>query len=180
MSEYNHPKQSDTSSNNADKNYNADTSSSEPKPQSVNLEKHTTPKTSPNHQQPQNNQNEIDGFPLGGTETYQNGDYITSGYDNNYNNSNYVSQNSLSGKDENARTLAIVSLICGIISILLGCCCSCFNSPIAIAGIITGFMSNYDNGQKDNMAIAGIICSIISLFIAIGVLLITIFVAGKQ
>lgn len=146
MNEYKNQKQSGTSS--------------DPNSQGVNLEKNS------GENQPydyQNSQNGIDGFPLQGSQNHQNGDYVTPGYDNS--NHNYISQNSLSGKDENAKNLAIVSLICGIIALLMGCCCGCFSFPISIVGIITGFMSNYDNGQKDKMAIAGIICSIISLLL---------------
>lgn len=139
----------------------------EAKTHHINLTKDTDRQPSASHQNSPNTPNNIDGFPLGGTQNNQNGDYIAPSS----NHSHYISQNSLSNKDENARTLAVVSLTCGLISILAACCCSCCNFPIAIAGIITGFMSNYENGQKDTMAIVGIICSIIALFIAIAFVL---------
>lgn len=158
MDEYNHSKQSDTSSDS--------------KTQGINLEKNSEKSQSSDYEISSDKENGIDGFPLQGSQSYQNGDYVTPGYNNsNYDNSNYISQNSLSGNDENARTLAIISLICGLISLLLSCCCTCLNFPVAIAGIITGFLSNYDNKQKDIMAIAGIICCIISFFISIGIMI---------
>ena len=35
---------------------------------------------------------------------------------------------------------AIVSLICGIVSIIPGCCCGCFGAPLAIVAIVFGIL----------------------------------------
>lgn len=164
MKEYN-----DFEQTNTDDTDFSNPSSVETKTNGINLTKDTDRQLSASQQKPQNTQTDIDGFPLGGTQNNQNGDYIAPARSN----SHYISQNSLSNSDEKARTLAVVSLVCGLISIPLACCCSCCNFPFAIAGIITGFMSNYENGQKDNMAIAGIICSILALFAAIAFVLLS-------
>lgn len=62
--------------------------------------------------------------------------------------------------------LAIASLICGILSIVLSCCCG--NILFSIAGIVCGCLQKPDeNGKKPGMATAGIITSIVGIVLLI-------------
>lgn len=73
-------------------------------------------------------------------------------------------------------TAAVFSLICGILAIILGCCCWIGLIP-GIVGIILSVLSKKNN-EKSGIATAGLICSIIgAAFGAIG--LIFSFVAAK-
>ncbi|MBQ7954621.1 MAG: DUF4190 domain-containing protein [Lachnospiraceae bacterium] len=55
--------------------------------------------------------------------------------------------------------MAVGSLVCGILSLVLCCCCG-FGIVLSIIGLILGIMSKSKNGGKlSGMAIAGIICS---------------------
>lgn len=70
--------------------------------------------------------------------------------------------------------LAVASLVCGILAIVPGCCCGFFGLPLAILGVVLGFVSisqiNASGGQigGKNLAIAGMICGGTALFIDIG------------
>ncbi|MBQ9983995.1 MAG: hypothetical protein IJP29_05335 [Lachnospiraceae bacterium] len=64
-------------------------------------------------------------------------------------------------------TKATISLVCGILSIVLSCCC-CGNILFSIAGIICGCMQQpTENGKKPGTATAGIITSIIGIVITV-------------
>jgi len=67
--------------------------------------------------------------------------------------------------DSNAKTLAIVSLVLGILAILMGCCVAFIGIVLGIPGIICGAISL--KKKKNGMAIAGIICSIIGIVLGI-------------
>jgi hypothetical protein len=62
-------------------------------------------------------------------------------------------------------TLAVVSLVLGLVSLPGGCCCSFFIAPIAIGGGVTGILAlnkiNASGGALAGkpLAIAGIVCS---------------------
>jgi len=73
--------------------------------------------------------------------------------------------------------LAVISLICGIISL---CCCFCpVITPIAaIAGIITAICSKRNQPMK-GMAIAGLVTSIIGLVIAV-IFIVYLFYIGSM
>ena len=64
-------------------------------------------------------------------------------------------------------TKATISLVCGILSIILGCCC-CGNILFSIPGIICGCLQKpTEDGKKPGSATAGIITSIIGILITI-------------
>lgn len=66
-----------------------------------------------------------------------------------------------------SKGLAIASLICGIVSILLSCCC-CGNILFSIGGIVCGALQKpMANGKKPGMATAGIITSIVGIVFVI-------------
>ncbi len=74
------------------------------------------------------------------------------------------------------QTLAIVSLVCGVLAVLLSICCY-GGLPLGIAAIITGFLgiknvnSNpVENGGK-GIAIGGIITGVIGFLISLGLLI---------
>lgn len=61
------------------------------------------------------------------------------------------------------KTLGIVSLVLGIISVV-GICCSCVGLPFPIAGAVTGFLAfkqAKDAGEKNTLALVGMILSIV-------------------
>ncbi len=66
-------------------------------------------------------------------------------------------------EQEGSKTLAIVSLVLGIVSILAGCCCA----PVPIAAIITGVIAKVKKKPGSGMALAGIITGAVGLVVAI-------------
>lgn len=61
--------------------------------------------------------------------------------------------------------LALASLILGICSLTIGCCCW-LHVPLGLAGVICGFLGlnkAKETGVGKGMALAGIICSAIAL-----------------
>lgn len=66
-----------------------------------------------------------------------------------------------------SKGLAIASLICGIASILLSCCC-CGNILFSIGGIVCGILQKpMSDGKKPGMATAGIITSAVGIVLLI-------------
>lgn len=61
--------------------------------------------------------------------------------------------------------LAIVSLVMGILSIVLGCCTGWIGIIFSIAGIICAVFANKQG--KTGLATAGMVCSIVGIVIAI-------------
>lgn len=62
--------------------------------------------------------------------------------------------------------LAIISLVCGILAIILSCCTAYIGLVPGIAGIVLAIVSKKQNG-KSGMATAGMVCSIIGIVFAI-------------
>lgn len=62
-------------------------------------------------------------------------------------------------------TLAIVSLILGIASIVFGCCITYLGIALGVGGIICSVMSK--KKQKSGLATAGLVCSIIGIVFAV-------------
>lgn len=69
-------------------------------------------------------------------------------------------------------SLAIVSLVLGIISIVLGCCGSWIAIILGIGGIVCSVLSKKEG--KTGMGTAGMICSIVGIVLAIVVLILAI------
>ena len=64
--------------------------------------------------------------------------------------------------------MAIGSLICGIVGILMCCCCG-IGAIVGIVGIILAVCSKKSNGGKmSGMALAGLICSIVAIVFGAG------------
>ena len=65
------------------------------------------------------------------------------------------------GNGQKKDTLAVVSLVLGIVSLVLCCCSGLFSTPFGIGGIICAVLSK-KNG-KSGIATAGMVCSIIGV-----------------
>lgn len=70
--------------------------------------------------------------------------------------------------------LAIVSLIVGIISILMGCCTAYYAVIPSVIGIVCAIISKKNNG-KSGMATAGLICSIVGIVIGLIITVLGVF-----
>lgn len=70
-------------------------------------------------------------------------------------------------------SLAIVSLVLGIISIVLGCCGSWIAIVLGIGGIVCAVMANKQG--KTGMAKAGLICSIVGIVACIASVVLFVF-----
>lgn len=93
-------------------------------------------------------------------------------------------------KNAPGKILSIVSLVLGVLSILSNCCCSFLLGmfapivavPFSIAGLVTGFIGMKqakDAGEKNGMAIAGLICSVVGVIVSIlFVILMVLGIAG--
>ena len=74
--------------------------------------------------------------------------------------------------------MAIGSLICGIVGILLCCCCG-IGAILGIVGIILAICSKKQNaGKMSGMAVAGLVCSIIAILFGAGSLIYSIIGGG--
>ena len=74
------------------------------------------------------------------------------------------------GETTESKGLATASLICGIASILLSCCCGCgcINLLLCIPGIICGILQKpMSDGSKPGTAKAGIITSAVGIVLGI-------------
>lgn len=79
--------------------------------------------------------------------------------------------------EENKQTngLAVASMVCGILSIILTCFIPYVSWALAIAGIILAAVSK--KSGKSGMATAGLVCSIIALAIWV-IFIIVVVIAG--
>lgn len=93
----------------------------------------------------------------GGQQNYQ-------GYNQNY----YAG---LPQEPQKASGLAIASMVCGIISIVI-CCVWYLAAPLAIAAIVMGIINNVKQLGGKGMAIAGIITGVIGLLLVIALFVI--------
>ncbi len=78
--------------------------------------------------------------------------------------------------------LGIASMILGILSIVGLCCTAVGGAPFSIAGLVTGIIGMKqakESGLKNGMALAGVICSVISLaLLLVGAVLYILYVFG--
>lgn len=83
-----------------------------------------------------------------------------------YSNDTYTDTYVSEGVTTESKGLATASLICGIASIVLSCCCGCgcINLILCIPGIICGVLQKpMSDGKKPGTAKAGIITSIVGI-----------------
>lgn len=64
--------------------------------------------------------------------------------------------------------MAIGSLVCGIVSLVMCCCCTCIGPIVGIVGIVLGCLQKKDEyGKKPTMATVGIILSSVGVALSI-------------
>lgn len=63
--------------------------------------------------------------------------------------------------------MAIASLVCGIVSVVLGCCAWYITLPVAIVGLVLGILCLNKKKDGRTMAIIGIILSAFGVLIGI-------------
>lgn len=73
-------------------------------------------------------------------------------------------------------SLAIVSLVLGIASIVMSCCITYLGIALGIGGIICSVMSK--KKQKSGMATAGMVCSILGLVFSVLLLIFSAAILG--
>ena len=77
--------------------------------------------------------------------------------------------------DEKAHNFAIASLVLGIISIVLCCCCwGIITLGCGIAGIVLWYYAKDSEGNREGMAQAGMICSIVGIVLSVIVFLLVV------
>jgi uncharacterized membrane protein len=112
----------------------------------------------PQYQQPYQNQN---GYQQFDQNPYQNNQ---SPYQNNqYQYSQYQQYQT----PPQSNGMAVASLICGILGVLLSCCLWYIAIPLAIAGLVLGIIVLKNKKGGKNLAIVGIILSAISIIVGI-------------
>lgn len=62
-----------------------------------------------------------------------------------------------------APVLGIISLVCGILGILISCCCTWAAFPLFVAAIILAIVEKSKTGKMSGFAIAGLICGIVTI-----------------
>lgn len=68
-------------------------------------------------------------------------------------------------QQEGSKGMAIASLVCGILSITIGCCMSYFDLILAIVAAVLGGISISKKNPGKGMAVAGIVMGIIAIVI---------------
>lgn len=130
-----------------------------------------------NYQQPNNNNQN----PMAGNDPYQNnGNQYQSSMNQGQN--PYTQQQNPNGQyqekvfynpqanpklGESAHKLGIASLICGIISVIMICCCTYVGIGTGIAAIICGVKSKKPDGKLETMGIVGIVLGALGTVIAV-------------
>lgn len=76
--------------------------------------------------------------------------------------------------------LAIASLVCGIVSLVINCCLWYVSLPVSIVGIILGIISIKNKEDAKPMAIVGIVLCSLAVLLAIILLISCIAIAGNE
>lgn len=66
-------------------------------------------------------------------------------------------------KNNGGSGLAIASMVLGIVALVMACCFWFISGPCAVVGVILGAVSLAGQKPGKGMAIAGVVCSIVSL-----------------
>lgn len=108
--------------------------------------------------------NNVEGSTAYGNNSFADTSSTENGFDQT-NNNDYGQYTApvVEGGSEEKSTLAIVSLVCGIASIIFGCCCGIFGTPLSIAAVITGIICKKNNKPGQGMALAGIITGAVGI-----------------
>ncbi len=150
MGDYNNPYDNNNQQNNTDPNQPQNGQPVNQQPQQPQQEQ---PQNQPNYQQYNSTQN---GYQQYNQNPYQNNQYQYGQY-----------QQYQTPVQPQSNGMAVGSLICGILGILLSCCLWYFAIPLAIAGLILGILVVKKKKGGKNLAIVGIVLSSISIIIGI-------------
>lgn len=75
---------------------------------------------------------------------------------------NYYGNSPAPIQPTDSKTFSIVSLVTGILSVLIGCCCTPYIAIIlGVVAIVFAALSKKKNGKFDGLAIAGLVCGIV-------------------
>ncbi|MBR1450319.1 MAG: DUF4190 domain-containing protein, partial [Lachnospiraceae bacterium] len=80
------------------------------------------------------------------------------------------SQTTYSEPVNESKVFAIISLVCGIVSLVCSCC-GWLSIVVAVAAIVLGIISINKQENAKGMAIAGIVCGGVGLVIAVAILI---------
>lgn len=69
--------------------------------------------------------------------------------------------------EQKSSGLAIASMVCGIVGLVLSCCVPYLPLVLSIVGLVLGVISLRKQADGKGMAIAGVVCSAITLILAI-------------
>jgi len=73
---------------------------------------------------------------------------------------------------QGSSTLAIISLVCGIVGLITTCCCGVLGLPVPIAAIVCGGIClSQPNAQGKGMAIAGVALGVLCLIAGVALLI---------
>lgn len=97
--------------------------------------------------------------------------------DDKFSSSNSSSYSTLDEDEVTSRTLGIIGMVCGIMS-LLCCCIPWLGFILSVGAIVLGIISMKKGERGKGMAIAGLVCGIIGVIIAAGILIFSGFVAS--
>ena len=104
-------------------------------------------------------------------ETVENVETIDEGADSSTDYSDYTSsQTTYSEPVNESKVFAIISLVCGIVSLVCSCC-RWLSIILAVAAIVLGIISINKQENAKGMAIAGIVCGGVGLVIAVALLI---------
>lgn len=120
---------------------------------------------------------------------YNNNNYNDNNYNDNYNNNynnggfnnnapynmNNGYNNQMYNQPEKKNSLGIASMVCGIIALLLFCCCESLSITLGLAGIILGAVSLKRQESNKGFAIAGIITGSCGLVFAIFLMIVELY-----
>ena len=96
----------------------------------------------------------------------------------NYNNTNQPN-NYQAPEQKPSNTLAIVSLVTGILSAILMCCCTYAGIGLGIAAVVTALIHKSKTGKFNGMCIAGMICGILGAVLSVASIVLM-FVGGEN
>ena len=74
----------------------------------------------------------------------------------------------------NANGLAVASLVCGIIAVVMVCCCTYLGIILGILAIFFGIISKDEYGNRPTMAKVGLVLGIIGAVVCIGWIILSI------
>ncbi|MBQ4523180.1 MAG: DUF4190 domain-containing protein [Lachnospiraceae bacterium] len=80
----------------------------------------------------------------------------------------YQEQNpSVQQSSKGADGLAVASLVCGIISVVMICCCTYLGVILGIIAVVMGVLSKDEYGNKSTMAKVGIVLGILGAVLSL-------------